>query len=184
MDLYFLQILIKRKFMNLNSSIKKFWWFALPILFLSFSVNIAIAGAFEDGAQAAARNDFASAYKLWLPLAENGEKKAQHNLGVMYNNGLGVAKDYKAAMKWYQLAAAQGYPDSQNNIAVLYDKGLGVTANTAEAFDWYQLSASQGFAEAQHNLGVMYFEGKGISIDNDKAYKWFKAASDQGHLGA
>ena len=34
--------------------------------------------------------------------AEQGDAKAQYNLGLMYNNGKGVAQDqdYKEAVKW------------------------------------------------------------------------------------
>ena len=33
---------------------------------------------------------------------------AQNNLGVMFRDGLGVAKDKAEAIRWFRLAAAQG----------------------------------------------------------------------------
>lgn len=42
---------------------------------------------------------------------------AQNNLGWMYRNGNGVAKDYALAFFWYKQAALQGHSDAQNNIA-------------------------------------------------------------------
>ena len=50
----------------------------------------AIAGPFEDGVVAYNRGDYATALRLWRPLAEQGDTKAQFNLGLMYKNGEGV----------------------------------------------------------------------------------------------
>ena len=49
--------------------------------------------------------------------------RAQNNLGLMYENGLGVPKDYDEAVKWYRLAAAQGDALAQNNLGWMYDNG-------------------------------------------------------------
>lgn len=40
--------------------------------------------------------------------AEQGNARAQYNLGVMYANGTGVPEDYVQAYAWVNLAAAQG----------------------------------------------------------------------------
>ena len=45
---------------------------------------------FENAADAFEREDYETAYKLILPLAEQGDAYAQFNLGLMYRNGLGV----------------------------------------------------------------------------------------------
>jgi len=42
---------------------------------------------FQKGLDAANRGDFATAFKEWKPLAEQGHANAQDGLGVMYNNG-------------------------------------------------------------------------------------------------
>jgi Sel1 repeat len=54
------------------------------------------------------------------PAAEQGDAKAQHNIGVLYANGWGVTQDYAEAMRWYRKAAAQGDSRSQNNVGALY----------------------------------------------------------------
>ena len=84
----------------------------LVMLMLSFS-HAAIAGDLEDGFAAVQKGDFATALRLWKPLAEQGNASAQTNLGVMYDNGQGVAQDYKTAVKWYTLAAEQGDAKAQ-----------------------------------------------------------------------
>jgi TPR repeat protein len=42
------------------------------------------------------------------PLAEQGDANAQYNLGVFYDNGLGVPQDKARAYMWFNLSAAQG----------------------------------------------------------------------------
>ena len=76
---------------------------ALFILVLSgaFAAPVA-AGPFEDGVAAAKRGDYATAFQLWRPLAEQGHAIAQANVGVMYYEGRGVTQDYAEAVKWYR----------------------------------------------------------------------------------
>ena len=68
----------------------------------------ALAGPFEDGVAAYAQEDYATALRLWLPLADQGNAKAQRNLGIMYQRGRGVPQDYAQAQKWFTLAAVAG----------------------------------------------------------------------------
>ena len=51
-------------------------------------------------------------------LANNGDAKAQHNLGVKYANGTGVPQDYKEeeAYVWFSIAKANGYENLDNNL--------------------------------------------------------------------
>ena len=50
---------------------------------------------------------------------------AQYSLGILYDNGTGVAQDDTEAAKWFRLAADQGYAKAQNNLGVLYERGHG-----------------------------------------------------------
>ena len=54
------------------------------------------------------RHDYATALRLIRPLAEQGDANAQYNLGVFYDNGLGVSQDRVRAYMWLSLAAMQG----------------------------------------------------------------------------
>ena len=89
---------------------------------------------FEHAADAYEREDYKTAYKLFLPLAEQGDAFAQYNLGLMYDQGLGVPQDYKEAVKWYRLAAEQGYADAQTNLDAL-SKKKGVWEKVKEFFN-------------------------------------------------
>ncbi len=76
---------------------------------LAWKSGAAMAGPYEDGKAAYNRGDYATAFKLWLPLAEQGDATAQYNIGVMYSKGRGVPRDYVYvfAYRWFNLAAAQ-----------------------------------------------------------------------------
>ena len=132
----------------------------------------------------ASQEDFAKAFQLCKPLAEQGDADAQHKVGWMYSNAKGVPQDYAEALKWYQLAAEQGWGRSQLNLGLMYDNGQGVAQDYVEGVRWYRMAAEQGFAGAQYNLGRSYFTGQGVAQDYEEAVEWFRAAADQGHAPA
>jgi TPR repeat protein len=80
---------------------------AAVLLVLSFVEPVA-AGPLEDADAALKRRDYATALRLIRPLAERGDANAQYNLGVFYDNGLGVPQDKVRAYMWFNLSAAQG----------------------------------------------------------------------------
>jgi len=131
----------------------------------------------EDGIAAYQRGDFVAALRLFQPLAERGDASAQCNLGVMYEQGRGVAQNYREAMKWFRLAAVQGNASAQSNLGVMYYKGQGIAQDYGEAMRWYRLAAGQRNPEAQFNLGVMFEEGRGIAQDRVRAHMWFNLAA-------
>ena len=68
----------------------------------------AVVGPWEDGTAAYNRGDYMPAIRLFRPLAEQGDAKAQHLIGMMYHKGQGVARNSVRAFAWFSLAAAQG----------------------------------------------------------------------------
>ena len=81
---------------------------ALTFLFLFSGSSVVFADDLQDGSDAYKKQDYKTAYKLFLPLAEQGDAKAQYGLGVMYKNGQGVPQDYKEAFKLWLSLAKQG----------------------------------------------------------------------------
>ena len=135
------------------------------------------ASQFSSGFAAYNSGDYATALRLWRPLAEQGDAEAQVNLGVMYSNGRGVPQDYAAAVGWYRKAADQGYASAQYNLGLMYDNGQGVPQDYAAAAGWYRKAADQGLAQAQYNLGAMYDNGQGVPQDYAAAHKWFNLSA-------
>lgn len=84
------------------------------------------------------RADYATALKIWLPIATGGDAEAQTYVGEIFEKGLGIQPDYAAAAMWYQKAAAQNFSRAQINLGNLYEKGLGVPMDKATALNWYR----------------------------------------------
>ena len=138
--------------------------------------NASAQDALADGMAAFRGGDYAKAFELWRPLAENGSITAQYRLGNMYAEGKGVARDDKAALMWFQRAAEKGDAASQYNVGVSYASGAGTAQNDAEAAKWFRRAADQGMAFAQLNLGLLYAAGRGVPQDNVEAMAWLQLA--------
>src|SRR5712671_4466078 len=67
-----------------------------------------LAGPWEDGMAAYNRGDYMPAIRLFRPLAEAGNPKAQNVLGVMFRKGEGVPKNPARAHMWFSFAAKRG----------------------------------------------------------------------------
>ena len=85
-----------------------------------------------------------TAYKETKALAEQGDAKAQHILGRMYVNGVGVTQDVKEAVKWWRLAAEQGHLIGQAALCIMYDKGEGVKQDHIIAYMWCNVTDTTG----------------------------------------
>ena len=65
---------------------------ATLIALMLFATTPVAAEGFEDGGAAYDAGEYQKAFRLWKPLAEQGDMLAQGMLGVMYSNGKGVPK--------------------------------------------------------------------------------------------
>jgi TPR repeat protein len=104
----------------------------------------AIAGPLEHAEAAYERGDYATALRMFRPLADQGNSAAQNYLGNMYNLGWGVPQDYTEALRWYRLAADQGDDTSQYSLGLMYANGQGVPRDYVRAHMWLNLAAAQG----------------------------------------
>ena len=124
--------------------------------------------------------EYEKAVKLYKEAAEQGNVRAQYNLGLCYENGNGVEQSYTEAVRWYRKAAEQGDAEAQYNLGVSYDHGNGVEQSYEEAHKWYKEAAEQGYAVAYANLGCLYEEGNGVSKDYNKALEFYNEAYANG----
>ncbi|MEE9251492.1 MAG: tetratricopeptide repeat protein [Alphaproteobacteria bacterium] len=141
-------------------------------------------GQSDAGREAYRRGEYATAYRIWKPLAEQGNAAAQYNLGLLYQHGLGVERQLAEAAKWYGLAAQNGDADGQTAIGDLYVEGLWGAKDYAKAAQWYRLAAEQGDAEAQRKLGVLLAQGRGVTRNSSAAIMWLRRAAEQGDTEA
>jgi len=148
----------------------------LGVLALAFSGNV-FAGPFEDADTAYQRGDYSAAMESLIPLAEQGDLRAQVNLGTI-NYSL-AQPDYEEAAKWFRLAAAQGDVQAERYLGYMYSHGQGVARDDKEAVKWYGRAAEQGDADAQADLAGMYSAARGTSQNYVQAHKWFSVAASR-----
>ena len=150
------------------------------ILFVFFNTEVT-AQDFDKGVDAHKSGDFITAFKEWLPLAEQGNYTLQYNIGIMHKIGQGVPVDIAESKKWLQLSAEQGYAPAQNSLGDILLYGRGVVNDYAKATEWYRLAAEQNHDGAQKSLGANYEYGLGVPQDNVVAYMWYAIASLNGN---
>lgn len=146
----------------------------LGVLALSFCGQV-FAGPLEDSNAAYQRGDYETAMELLLPLAEQGDLRAQVNLGRMNYNG--ARPNHEEAAKWFRLAAEQGDVLAERYIGSMYANGQGVARDDREAVRWYGRAAEQGDPDAQASLAAMYSAARGTSQNFVQAHKWYTVAA-------
>ena len=60
-----------------------------------------------DAIAAWERGDYRTAFEIWQPLAERGDKDAQIGLVNLYTYGRGVPRDYQKAYMWLIIGIAE-----------------------------------------------------------------------------
>jgi len=136
--------------------------------------------AMEAGLAAYAGGDFAQAKRVWMPLAESGNARAQYMLGYMAENGQGRAWSNHDAADWYGRAAAQRYPEAQVALGQLYRRGMGVDRHPQRAVALFRAAAQEGYGPGQFQYALALFHGTGVPQDFREALKWFRAAAANG----
>ncbi|EDM72544.1 Sel1-like repeat [Roseobacter sp. AzwK-3b] len=160
-------------------------WVVALLMSLSLLGCASIQEVQNDRAIAAYKaEDFGSALAIWSRLAEQGNARAQNNLGVMYSLGMGVKQDKELAMTWFRKSAVQGYALAQANIADSYYNGDGAPQDYQEAARWYTLAALAGDNEAQFYMGEMSAKGLGMPSDPVRAFVWYSFSADNGYENA
>ena len=151
--------------------------FLFTLLIVSFKV--AYAGL-DEGVSAYERGDYNAAYEEFFQLAKDGDSTAQYNLGLLYEQGLGVQYNRDKAVSWYTAAAEGGHGDAQLIIGDLFIEGYWSKEDFIQASEWYRLAAEQSQAEAQRKLGILYALGQGVARDLTNAAYWLGAAAEGG----
>ncbi len=133
----------------LHRVISVFFPAAAAALLLLIAVGLAEAATFQQGVSAYSRQDYVSASRVFVPLAEQGDPTAQSYLGFMFETGRGVPQNYTEAAMWYRRAAEQGDSLAQYSLGLLYYKGFGVPRDIVEASKWLNLSTAAAPPQAR-----------------------------------
>ena len=88
--------------------------------------------------------NYAEAVKWYRKAADQGDARAQFNLGIMYAKGEGVPQDYVQAHKWVNLAAG-GFPASESgsrNVAVILRDNVAAEMTAAQIAKAQELASA------------------------------------------
>ncbi|RMF38608.1 MAG: hypothetical protein D6754_07130 [Alphaproteobacteria bacterium] len=98
--------------------------------------------------------------------AARGDIYGYHNLGLVYERGLGGATpDFDTAAEWYRKAALGGHPDAPVRLARLYAEGkIGGGPDIALALRWFDVALSRGNAVAGADAAWL------IATENPEGY--------------
>ena len=91
------------------------------------------------------KGNYEKALKIWTVEADEGNKEAFYNIGLLYFFGNGVEKNLPLAFEYCQKAAFMGSPRAQNNLAFMYIKGLGVEKSYINSYAWATVAIKHGY---------------------------------------
>jgi uncharacterized protein len=116
---------------------------------LLFVLLVAFAGllfACQDrrADKAYLRGDYIQSVEELQALADLEDSRAQYDLALLYDKGLGVPQSDAQALKWYSRSAAHGDQRAQYNLGLMYMNGQGTAPNLILAYYWISLSLAQG----------------------------------------
>jgi TPR repeat protein len=146
------------------------------ILMAMLWVSPVLCADFQKGLDAHRKEDYATAFREWMPLAEQGDARAQYFVGGLYSFGRGVERNDKQAMYWTRKSAENGYANAIYSIAEQYQLGFRVDKDINESIRWYEKLANKNDVKAQIKLGFLY-EDK--LEDFEAAANWYKKAIEQ-----
>lgn len=121
---------------------------------------VAKSSSLREAVSAFNQKQYERSVAILMPLAEQGNPKAQYRLGIHYYLGLGVNQDDEFAVQWLARAAIQGDPEAQVDLGDMYFHGNGVAQDYKKAADLYRKAALQDYPAGQFNLGNMYYRRK------------------------
>ncbi|MDP8568910.1 tetratricopeptide repeat protein [Methylophilus aquaticus] len=153
------------------------------------AASLAQANTLEEAKQKLSQKDYAAAHAIYLSLANQNDAKACYNLGLMSQNGDGVAKSMDEAVKWYTKSADLNYKEAQYTLGSLVFQRMIQSISYPQAVAYYAQAATQGHVKSQLNLGMLYLRGEVIAQDMPAAVKWLSLAAShnnseaQGYLG-
>ena len=119
-----------------------------------------------------------TAFELFLKAAQLGEAAAQHNVGYLYDEGVGIGKDLQKALYWYKKAWRNSrQTDTCMNIAQLYAS----LENNRRVIYWLSVAVDRGDGDAALDLAKFYLnrDRKG---DKEKAIELLKRVGKTTHV--
>ena len=158
----------------------------LFVCWLMITVSYPAFAGYDEAQRAYENGDYISAFKGFLPLAEQGDVDAQFKLGYMYDFALGMPQDLEKGEYWYQKAAENGHIVAMNNLAYSWSQ-RGIKLGEANRLMREVLAAYPDEASYIDTLGWIYYQQqdyeKAFTYICDAALKEPGAIEVREHLG-
>lgn len=128
----------------------------LPDDFLSASPTVKLFKAYAEFKMA----NYDLAQGMWLSIQGSARAEALFNLGILYDQGLGVAADIDQALTYYRQAARLGSRSAAYQLGVLYLNDPRLLRDEGEAEHWLTVAAHDGDEDATRLLRQLAGEAK------------------------
>ncbi|KZC32581.1 hypothetical protein RhoFW510R10_11745 [Rhodanobacter sp. FW510-R10] len=114
----------------------------------------------REGMAAMSAGNYPVAVDKFRRAADLNDVAAIANLGTMYLNGSGVARDPFQALQLLVRAANGGNRTAAENLGTLSEYGIGgVAQNPVRAYQWYQVAARLGSVTVQTSMARIRAQG-------------------------
>jgi TPR repeat protein len=130
--------------------------------------------------QAQSDSSYRMARSLYRQAVDAGSADALVDLGLTYEQGLGVPVDTAAALALYDSAADRESLRGMVAMGRAYQEGIGVPRDYEKAMDLYHAAARAGSADAMNRIGVLHENGWGVRRSRARAKRWYARAAEAG----
>lgn len=118
-------------------------------------------------------------FKQVKSLAETGNNEAAYHIGMLFNNGIGTAKDINKAFKWFTVSANSGDPLGHYKVGCYLGGQFKdfTKIDHEKSLSHKLVAAKAGYSRAQYDVAGKYYNKKDI----ENSIKWLKKSAAQGH---
>ncbi|MDZ7820073.1 MAG: tetratricopeptide repeat protein [Aliarcobacter sp.] len=116
---------------------------------------------------------------LFKELAKDNDPKANHELGLIYLKGDGIAKNLNQAVEYFQKASDLGNLESTYTLGKIYLSQQTQYYNPKKAYNTFVDAANENHGKSLLMIGRFLLMGEIVDKDYEKALHYFKLASKQ-----
>ncbi|KAI4867879.1 HCP-like protein [Hypoxylon rubiginosum] len=148
-----------------------------------------LADGFASGLFNKGKEDYNSAFPLFVLAAKHGHAESAYRAGLCYEFGWGCRKDPAKAVQFLRTAASKNHPGAMTRLGKACLSGDLGENRYREGVKWLKRateSADAMYNAAPYHLGTLYETGYGDDIFKDESYaaELFTQAAELGHAEA
>ena len=124
--------------------------------------------------------EYTRAVRLFSEAKELKSIRAANNLGLCYEQGLGVKRNIEQALNCYEEAAKEEYLPAICNLAYAYLKCGRNAEDYKKAAKWFEIASNENesMPDVLYHLGCLYEKGLGVDKNYEKAFYYYKKAAN------